>query len=101
MKHVTVTINDTDYADLEHDARVSGVTIQGFLEQLIARQYHVVRKSFQPEQTVPETPSRKNSRWAKFSERIQSDPPLQGAGEYVRQAGQEFREDFALSHDEA
>ena len=43
----------------------------------------------------------KKSRWAEISERIQKDPPLRGAGEYVRQVSKEFREDFALTHDEA
>jgi ABC-type uncharacterized transport system ATPase subunit len=41
------------------------------------------------------------SRWAKFSEEIKKEPPLRGLGDYVRQCSKEFREDFALNHDEA
>ncbi len=43
----------------------------------------------------------KKGRWAKFSEEIKKAPPLSGLGDYVRECSKEFREDFALTHDEA
>ncbi len=42
----------------------------------------------------------KKSRWVHVSERIRNNPPLRGAGEYVRNCSKEFREDFALNHSE-
>ncbi|MCP4372075.1 MAG: hypothetical protein GY797_28745 [Deltaproteobacteria bacterium] len=47
-----------------------------------------------------EVTTRKKSRWALFSERVQKNPSLRGAGEYVRKCSKELREDFALKHDE-
>ena len=98
MIHLTVDIEETDYKYLEIAAKSSGVTIQLFLKQLITRQQRFDQKRYQEEF---EEAKPKKSRWAEISERIQKDPPLRGAGEYVRQASKEFREDFALSHDEA
>jgi uncharacterized protein HemY len=41
------------------------------------------------------------SRWARLSEEIKKNPPLRGLGDYVRSCSKEFREDFALNHEEA
>jgi hypothetical protein len=101
MIHVTVDIEETDYKYLERAAKSSGVTIQLFLKQLITRQQLFDQEKSQRKQIPTEETTSGKSRWAKLSERIQKDPPLKGAGDYVRQASKEFREDFALSHDEA
>jgi len=48
---------------------------------------------------VYENTHHKKSRWAELSERIHKNPPLSGAGDYVLEYFQEFREDFAFEHD--
>ncbi|MCP4405571.1 MAG: hypothetical protein GY801_50740 [bacterium] len=101
MIHLTIDIEETDYKYLERAAKSSGVTVQLFLKQLITRQQRFDPKGYQEELISPEETKPKKSRWAELSERIRKDPPLTEAGEYVRQTSKEFREDFALSHDEA
>ncbi len=70
MPDRTIEIEDRNYQYLERVAKNAGVT------------------------------KRKKSRWALFSERVQKNPSLRGAGEYVRKCSKELREDFALKHDE-
>lgn len=101
MIHLTVDIEETDYKYLERAAKSSGLTIQLFLKQLITQQQLFDQEESQKKLITPEKITHKKSRWAELSERIQKDPPLRGAGEYVRQVSKEFREDFALTHDEA
>ena len=101
MVHMTVDIEETDYQYLEQAAQSAGVTIQSFLKHLISRQHLVVQEDSQEKRIQLEQPHRKKSRWAQLSERIRQDPPLRGAGDYVRECSKEFRDDFALHHDEA
>ena len=100
MIHLTFDIEEIDYQYLEKAAKSSGITIQLFLKQLIMRQQSFDQQESQGKSS-PSTYIQKKSRWTELSERIQSNPPLRGAGEYVSKVSKEFREDFALSHDEA
>ncbi len=99
MPYRTIEIEDRDYQDLERAAKNAGVTIQLFLKQLITKQ-QVADKDTSHKMLDSKQGKRKKSRWALFSERIRKNPPLRGAGEYVRQCSKEFREDFAFKHDE-
>ncbi len=95
MVHVTVDIEETDYQYLEQAAQSAGVTIQSFLKNLLSR-HPVIQEDSQDTQKQYQA----ESRWAHISERIRQAPPLRGVGEYVRECSKEFREDFALQHDE-
>lgn len=99
MVYYTIQIEETDYRYLEHKAKAAGLSIQLFLKQLITRQQlheqGELRETNKEDQVAPQ-----KSRWAQCSERIRKNPPLRGAGEYVRQCSQEFRQDFIFKHDE-
>ncbi len=55
---------------------------------------------YELEEVQEEQNPQQNNRWSQLSERIQKNPPLRDAGEYIMKSSKEFREDFALSHDE-
>ena len=63
----------------------------------------VVREALknQPDTRRPEGVSdgKGRSRWVCLSEQIGKNPPLSGAGDYVRECSREFRDEFAFRHD--
>lgn len=99
MLYHTIQIEDPEYRYLEQRAKAAGLSIQLFLKQLITGQ-QIAEKQQGHERHKPEHISTKKSRWAQCSERIRRNPPLRGAGEFVRQCSKEFREDFTFRHDE-
>jgi hypothetical protein len=66
-------------------------------QALESRDHKIAEERTSQKETDPE--SLKKSRWARFSERIRKNPPLTGAGEYVRECSREFRDEFAFKHD--
>ncbi len=95
----TIEITEDDYQYLEKSAKVARTTIQSLLRELIGKS-RAADKRISDETPTSGQRHRKKSRWAQFSERICEDPPLSGAGDYVRECGREFREDFTFRHDE-
>lgn len=54
-----------------------------------------VRVIIEDEDTTPESPKTKKSRWAEIAERISKESPLdEKAGEALRKASREFRDNF-------
>lgn len=43
----------------------------------------------------------KNGKWAAFALRVHNESPLRGMSQYIQESSREFREDFAISKDEA
>ena len=91
MASHTIELDDADFKALEAAARAAGLTVRGFLKSLISR-----ARGEGAEVAAGTRPSR----WAQLSQRVQSDPPLRGAGEYVRECSRALREDFALTRDD-
>ena len=98
MRYRTIEIEDTDYQHLEKAAKSAGIPIQLFLKQLIAQQ--LGGNGGSRNGNMAKQANRQKGRWAQFSERIQKNPPLRGAGGDVRKCSEEFKEDFALKVDE-
>ena len=59
----------------------------------------VVKQALENRCSEEDSESCDRSRWARFSERIRKNPPLSGAGDYVRECSREFRDEFAFGHD--
>lgn len=91
MASHTIELDDTDFKALEASARAAGLTVRGFLKTLISRTRSEAAKV---------ADDARPSRWAQPSQRVRSDPPLRGAGEYVRECSRAVREDFALTRDD-
>ncbi len=90
-----VELEDADYQYLEKSANVAGISVQELIKDILSKQ----RNADNEVVSSHEKKKPLKSRWAKFSERIRKNPPLRGAGEYVRECSREFREDFAFKHD--
>ncbi len=91
MASHTIELDDTDFKALEAAARAAGLTVRGFLKTLISRTRSEGAKA---------AGDARPSRWAQLSQRVRSDPPLRGAGGYVRECSRALREDFALTRDD-
>ena len=91
MTSHTIELDQADYEALERSARLAGLSVRAFLKSLLAK------ASSQEVELPRDAPP---SRWALLSQKVRRDPPLRGAGEYVRQSSQAFREDFALTRDD-
>ncbi|MDM8525059.1 hypothetical protein QUF80_16940 [Desulfococcaceae bacterium HSG8] len=59
----------------------------------------LVKQALENRRSEGDSEEQGGSRWARFSERIRKNPPLSGAGDYVRECSREFRGEFAFRHD--
>ncbi len=90
-----IELEDADYQYLEKSANIAGVSVQALIKDILSKR----RNADNGVDLNSEKVKQKKSRWASFSERIRQNPPLRGAGDYVRKSSKEFREDFAFKHD--
>ncbi|QTA92993.1 hypothetical protein [Desulfonema magnum] len=95
----TIEIKEDDYRYLEKSARLAGTTIPSLLRELIGKKKAADESAF-AKTSVSDRTCGEKGRWAKFSEKICENPPLRGAGDYVRECSEKFREDFTFRHDE-
>lgn len=89
-----IELEDADYQYLRKSANMAGVSVQTLIKNMLSMQRQADNGRELDSEKV-----QKKSRWASFSERIRKNPPLRGAGEYVRKCSKEFREDFVFKHD--
>lgn len=97
--NLQITINVPDeigrqLRQLPDTENIAGALLKKALE---SRDHKIVEEKTSQKETEPEI--REKSRWARFSERIRKNPPLSGAGDYVRECSREFRDEFAFKHD--
>ena len=91
MSSHTIEVDQADYEILERSARLAGLSVRAFVKSLLAKVSN---------QEVESGRDASASRWALLSQKVRRDPPLRGAGDYVRQSSRAFREDFALTRDD-
>lgn len=89
MAHA-LEIDETDYQALEKSAHKAGISVSELLKRLIDQHRALM------DEARPRTPGR----WARVSERIRRNPPLQGASEYIYSTSLEMREDFSVTEDD-
>ncbi len=97
LKH-TIKIDDTDYRYLEQAALLLEISVKDMLSKIIEKQ-RLTDKQKSDKLGKSKSVYDKQRRWAEISHRIRRDPPLRGAGAFVRKCGEEFRDDFSLKHD--
>ncbi|MGE0083355.1 MAG: hypothetical protein AB7S75_02940 [Desulfococcaceae bacterium] len=98
MSYRTVKIQEADYRYLEQTALLLGTTVQEMLGNLIKKQKIIEMERTEGPKSSESVSDRK-SRWAEISARIRKNPPLSGAGDFVRESAKELREDFSFRHD--
>lgn len=98
MAYLSIEVEEADYRYLERPAKTEGTSVPTILKRMIAGMRAAAAPS--PKPGSPDSEPLAESRWARISQRIQKDPPLDGAGDFVRACSKEFREDFSLSRDE-
>ena len=95
MIYHEIKLEDSDYKYLQKSARVAGLSIEEYLQQIIQNEQLLKIRLRKQQNTGTD-----KSRWAKLSEKIRKDPPLRGAGDYVSKMGEDFKNEFSFKHDE-
>lgn len=95
MPYRTIKVEESDYRYIEKSAVSFGISVHDMLSKILEKQRIIDKKLHD----IPEIEYKKKSRWVAISERIKKDPPLRGAGDYVKESSREFRENFSFKHD--
>jgi len=98
MSYHTVKIEEAHYRYLEQAAVCWKTNVQDILSKIIEKQ-KLENSQIPQEPKSSEPVCHKKSRWTEISARIRKNPPLNGAGDFVRESAKEFREDFSFRHD--
>ena len=98
MIYHTIKIEDSDYQHLEKSAQIAGLTIEEFLKKLIT-EHQTLKREISHKQLKKYSRTQSKNRWVLLSEKIRRNPPLKGAGDYVRKSINEFKNDFEFNHD--
>ena len=87
----TLEIEESEYEALREAARLSGLSVEEVMGQLIASHRTLIQSSAQQPRE-----NDSSGRFARLSQRIREAPPLQGMSHFLQDSMEELRDEFTL-----